>query len=61
MTSADTIITRITEAPTKADALAVLSGISRQALEAVADQLYVDTFGKTVARVRSECVSEARA
>jgi len=59
--SADTIITRITEADTADEALAVLERVSRARLEQVADLLYVDTWGMSLASVRMACLAEARA
>jgi hypothetical protein len=57
----DDVITRITEADTSDEALAVLERIPRRTLEEVADQLYVDTWGKSLASVRVACLEEARA
>jgi len=59
--SADTIITRITEAGTPDEALAILERVSRARLEQVADLLYVDTWGMGPARIRSAILAEARA
>jgi hypothetical protein len=57
----DSIITAITQAPSDAEALTILGGVGRKALEAVADQLYVDFCGRRTGIVRRECVREARA
>jgi hypothetical protein len=59
--SVDDVITRITEADTDAEAMAVLESIPRRVLAEVADQLYVDTFGRSLETVRKECLREARA
>jgi hypothetical protein len=59
--STDDVITAITEADTADDALAVLERIPRQLLGAVADQLWIDTFGRSLATVRMLCLHEARA
>ena len=58
--TADDIITRITEAPTEADALAALASVPRAMLLAVADQLYIDPYGRSSAVVRRAIVAEAR-
>jgi hypothetical protein len=57
----DTIITRITEAATARDAMAILATVPRRALDGVADQLYVEWDGASTAAVRQACVREARA
>ena len=56
----DSIITAITEAATADEALHALERISRSQLEAVADQLFVDTWGRSVATVRIAVIHEAR-
>jgi hypothetical protein len=58
--TADDIITRITEAATEADALAVLAGVPRALLDTVADQLYIDSYGRSPAVVRRAIAAEAR-
>ena len=57
----DDVITGITEAPTSDEALAILERIPRRLLAEVADQLYVDTWCKSLASVRVACLQEARA
>ena len=57
----DQLITAITEAADEAAALAALAGVSRATLEALADQLYVDPYGRSSAVVRRAIVNEARA
>jgi hypothetical protein len=56
----DTIITKITEAIDETSALAVLDGIPRVTLDAVADQLYIDSYGRSSAVVRRAIVREGR-
>jgi hypothetical protein len=56
----DDVITRITEASTTDEALAILVRIPRRTLEDVADQLYVDIWGKSLHTVRLACLAEAR-
>lgn len=56
----DDIITQITSAPTDAAALALLRMQSRGIVLAVADLLCVDD-GASLAVMRRECVTEARA
>lgn len=56
----DDVITQITEAPTADAALAILERVPRRMLEAVADQLYVDTWARSVATVRTLVLAEAR-
>jgi hypothetical protein len=57
----DKIITAITEAPDEASALATLAGVPRATLLAVADQLYLDAYGRASATVRRAIVNEAGA
>jgi hypothetical protein len=57
----DTIITKITEAETADDALAILKGVSRTMLNTIADQLYVEYEGVGTTTLRKAIVSEARA
>jgi hypothetical protein len=59
--TADDIITRIVQAPTEANALAILTGVPRALLLTVADQLYIDPYGRSSAVVRRAIVAEARA
>lgn len=59
--TADDVIARITEANTSDEALAILERIPRRTLEAVADQLYVDYYGRRTATIRTLCLREARA
>jgi hypothetical protein len=58
MSTADDIVTRITEAPTEADALRSLAGVSRGMLDQVADLLYVDPYGRSSAVVRQAIAAE---
>jgi hypothetical protein len=58
--SPDDIITQVTEAPTAAAALDIMRMQSRGMVLAVADLLYVDD-GASLAVMRRECVTEARA
>ena len=56
----DDIITQVTEAPTTADAVRIMRMLSRPQVLAVADQLYVEDGGASLAVIRRECVTEAR-
>jgi hypothetical protein len=61
MSTADDIITRVTSAPTEADAEDIVAGVrSRALLLAVADLLYIDADGHGTAWVRQAIVTEAR-
>ncbi len=53
----DDYITRITNAPTDADAMRELDGVGRRMLALIADQLYVDDYD----HVKRAIVAEARA
>jgi hypothetical protein len=57
----DQIITAITKAPTKLAAYRVLDTVSRKDLLVVADQLYIDAFGRSTATIRTAVIKEARA
>lgn len=59
--SPDEIITQVTEAPTAVEALAIMQDVPRSLVEAVADQLYIETLGHSVSSVRKAIVKEARA
>lgn len=60
--TADDIITKVTQAATEADALAVVADVhSRQLLLAAADLLYIEVDGHASAWVRKAIVREARA
>ena len=61
MTTPDTIITAITEAPTTAGALDLIATYSRGVILATADQLYIEAAGHGMAWVRHHVVTEARA
>jgi hypothetical protein len=59
----DDVITAITKAGTDADALTILTALTRrrrQLLLAVADQLYVVADGRRPAIIRAEVIAEAR-
>jgi hypothetical protein len=56
----DDVITRITEAATKADARAILAGVPRATVLAVADQLHIDPCGHGLPCIRAAIVMEAR-
>ena len=60
MRTVDDIITAITRAATEADALAELDGVPRAILEKVADQLFCDPYGRSLAVVRRAIIKEAR-
>jgi hypothetical protein len=58
--TADDVITAITEAPTRKDAKAILAGVPRATLLAVADLLYIDPCGHGLPCLRAAIVCEAR-
>jgi hypothetical protein len=58
--TADDIITAITQAATRKDALAILAGVPRATLLAVADQLYIEPCGHGLPCIRAAIVIEAR-
>lgn len=58
--TADDLITRVTEAATRKDAQAILAGVSRATLLAVADQLYIEPCGHGLPCLRASIVAEAR-
>ena len=58
--SVDDIITWITEASNDAEALIILRAVNREGLNKVADQLYIDCVGQSVAWLRRAIVKEAR-
>lgn len=60
--SPDDIITRVTEAPARADAVRVVEGVrSLATLRAVADLLHVEADGHGAPWLRRAIVAEARA
>lgn len=62
MAKADDIVTRVTEAATRADATRVIEGVREMAtLRAVADLLYVEAEGHGAPWLRRAIVNEARA
>jgi hypothetical protein len=60
MSAVDDVITRITEAEDNRKALAIAMSLSRRLVEAVADQLHIETAGHEPQWLRGEIVKEAR-
>lgn len=59
--TADDIVSEITSAPDGATARAVLRRQPRELLEAVADLLYVDSWGLGTRKLIGQIITEARA
>jgi hypothetical protein len=55
----DEIISEVTSAPSRNAALRYMASVPRSMVLTVADQLYVEPYGRTD-RLRAECVDEAR-
>lgn len=58
--SPDDVITQVTRAPSDAAAVDIMRMQSRAMVLAVADQLYVESDGHSLATVRRDIVREAR-
>jgi hypothetical protein len=57
----DDVVTALTRAPSRADAVRVMNGVGPALAQQVADLLYVEYEGHGTPWVRRECVNEARA
>jgi hypothetical protein len=58
----DDLVTEVTDAPTPRQARAIMASVrSRNALEAMADQLYIEYVGVGSDTLRAAIVAEARA